>query len=72
MKRYFFSAVNSDGENANVFVDADSPEAAISQYHLWSARVMGTIQITFQMWQLPEVGKSERALEWYEDVFRFN
>ncbi|MBA4226668.1 MAG: hypothetical protein C0456_08545 [Hyphomonas sp.] len=72
MKRYFFSAVNSDGENANVFIDADSPESAITQYHLWSARVMGTIQTVFQMWRLPDVGTTERALEWYEDVFRFN
>lgn len=72
MKRYFFSAVNSDGENANVFIDADSPQSAITQYHHWSARVMGTIQTAFQMWQLPELGETERALEWYEDVFRFN
>lgn len=72
MKRYFFSAVTSNGENANVFVDADSPQSAIAQYHIWSARVMGTIQTAFQMWQLPEIGKTERALEWYDDVFRFN
>lgn len=72
MKRYFFSAASSDGENANVFIDADNPQSAITQYHLWSARVVGTIQRDFQMWQLPEVGKSERALEWYEDVYRFN
>lgn len=72
MKRYFFSAVNSDGENANVFIDADSPQSAITQYHHWSARVMGTIQSAFQMWQLPDLGETVRALEWYDDVFRFN
>ncbi len=72
MKRYFFSAVNSDGENANVFIDAEDPHSAITRYHLWSAKVLGTIQTVFQLWQLPEISQSERTLDWYEDVHRYN
>jgi len=57
MKRYFMSAVTSDGENANVFIDAESSGSAITQYHLWSAKVMGSVQTAFKVWQLPELGK---------------
>jgi len=66
--RYFFSALTSDGENANAFIDARDSAAARILYMGGAESVVGEVPTDIQVWILPPVGQSERSLEWVSDI----
>jgi len=53
MKRYFFSAVTSDGENANVFIDAENPQSAITRYILGQQTCWEPFKLRFNCGSCP-------------------
>ena len=70
MDRYFFSATDENGENADAFIDAETLAEAQSLYKSWCYDVMGGEIAPKHIWLLPKVSTEPRALNWYGQLER--